>query len=301
MLVLFFPLYFGMQELYLWARPEAVRGDELLQHKSGFLNVPFFWARALVYFGIWFLFTYLLNKWSTKQDQIADPSLTKRLANISGPGLVLFVLTMTLAAIDWVMSLDPHWYSTIFGILFVVGEGLATLAFVIILLKVLAEHKPLSEVISSQHFHDLGNLMLAFVMLWAYVAFSQFLIIWSGNLPEEISWYLHRFHGGWQWLAYALLIFHFALPFVLLLSRKAKRKAQVLSKLAAAMIVMRFLDLLWIVVPNFHPEKFRLDWMDLFAPVGMGGIWMAYFIWQLKGRALLPLRDPRLKAALPHE
>jgi hypothetical protein len=301
MLLLFVPLYLGMQELYLWARPEAVSGDELLQHKSVYLNAPFFGLRALGYFAVWMIFAFFLNKWSATQDRTADPSLTRRIERISGPGLVALVLTISFAAIDWVMSLDPHWFSTIFGVLFVVGQGLSTLAFAIIVVNVLAKHKPLSEVISARQFHDLGTLMFAFVMLWAYVAFSQFLIIWSGNLPEEIPWYLHRLHGGWQVLAIALLVFHFALPFVLLLSRRTKRKAEILAKVAIAMIAARFVDLFWIVVPNFHSHAFSIHWMDLLAPIGMGGIWIAVFVWQLQGRALLPLHDPRLKEAFHQE
>src|SRR5262245_47664422 len=203
MLLLFLPIFFGMKELYLWARPEAVHADKILQHKSQYLNIPFFWLRTLGYFALWLFFAFLLNRWSSKQDQTGETALTKRLEIISGPGLVVFIMTATFAAIDWVMSLDPHWFSTIYGILFIIGHGLSTLAFAIIVVYLLSKHQPLAEVISPRQFHDLGTLMFAFVMLWAYISFSQFLIIWSGNLPEEIPWYVHRLHGGYGVFAVA--------------------------------------------------------------------------------------------------
>ncbi|MDZ7289036.1 MAG: hypothetical protein ONB44_01505 [candidate division KSB1 bacterium] len=301
MVLLFVPFFFGLRELYLWARPEVVAGDEILQQKSLYLNVPFFGMRTIGYFAIWSVFAYLLNKWSSEQDRTANPALTNRLRNLSGPGLVFFVLTMTFAAFDWVMSLEPHWFSTIFGVVFVIGQGLVTLAFAIIAVRLLSRHEPIAGVITTKHFHDLGNLTLAFVMLWAYVAFSQFLIIWSANLPEEITWYVHRLHGGWGVMAIALVVFHFAVPFLLLLSRKTKQRVELLARLAAAMIIMRLVDLFWIVAPNFHPEKFSIHWMDVLAPLAIGGLWLAVFVWQLQRRALLPLHDPRLKEALHHE
>jgi hypothetical protein len=301
MALLFLPLFFGMQDLYLWARPEAVAADKILQHKSPYLNVPFFWIRALIYFSVWGLFAYLLNKWSHQQDHMADPAPTLKIQKFAGPGLVFYVLTMSFAAFDWVMSLEPHWFSTIFGVIFVVGQGLTTLAFAIIGLRLVADREPISGVVATKHFHDLGNLMFAFILLWAYVSFSQFFIIWSGNLPEEITWYVHRLHGGWGAIAMLLVLFHFFIPFVLLLLRKTKQKAPVLAKVAAAMIVMRLVDLFWIVAPNFHAEKFSIHWMDLLAPIGIGGVWIATFAWQLKSRALLPVNDPRLAAAFHHE
>jgi len=301
MVLLFVPVLLGMKRLYLWARPEAVAGDAILQHKVLYLNAPFFWARTVAYFAIWAVLIFLFNRWSRQQDRTADPSFTRRLQVLGGPTLVIYVLTVTFAAVDWVMSLDPHWFSTIYGILFVVGQGLTTLAFAIVVIARLVQHAPLSEVVREKHFQDLGNLLLAFVMLWAYISFSQFLIIWSGNLPEEIPWYQHRLHGGWEWIALLLVVFHFALPFVLLLLRTVKRRAATLTRVALAMIVMRFLDLFWIVAPTFHPEQLSLHWLDIAAPVGIGGIWIAVFAWQLHGRPLLPLHDARLEEAFHHE
>ncbi len=299
--LLFLPLFFGMKELYVWARPEVVAEDSILQHKSAYLNVGFFWIRSAGYFLIWFVFIFFMNKWSLAQDKSDNPSFTERIQKISGPALLVYVLTVTFASIDWVMSLDPHWFSTIFGFIFVIGQVLLTLSFVVVVIGRLSNVKPLSDVLHKQHFHDLGNLMLAFVSLWVYVSFSQFLIIWSGNLPEEIPWYIRRLNGGWQWLALFVVVFHFALPFMVLLSRRTKRNIQTLSKVAIAMIFMRLIELFWIIAPNFHPEGFSVHWLDMAAPIGIGGLWVAAFVRQLKSRALLPINDPRLKEAFATE
>lgn len=288
MAVLVLPLVAGLPRLYVWARPEAVAGDELLRHKAPYLNVPFFVGRLVFYFAVWIALAHLLNKWSEEQDRTLSPQVKTRLQLLSGPGLVLYGLTVTFASVDWVMSLEPHWFSTIYGILFMTGEALATLAFVILALLVLVRRKPMADVLKATHFQDLGNLMLAFVMLWAYVCFSQFLIIWSGNLPEEIPWYLRRLTGGWGWVAVVLVVFHFALPFVLLLSRANKQRLQILAGIAGGVLVVRLVDLFWMVMPAFHPGGFRVHWMDLLMPVGIGGLWLAAFVWRLKRRALLP-------------
>lgn len=299
--ILFIPFFFGMSELYLWADAEKVAADKILQHKEAYLNIPSFWLRTTAYFGVWGLLIFFVNKWSVEQDRSANPLLVNRLRNIGGPAMLLYVLTITFASIDWVMSLDPHWFSTIFGFIFVIGQTLLTMAFAIVALSRLVGHKPLSDVVQTKHFHDLGNLLMAFVMLWAYISLSQFIIIWSANLPEEITWYMHRLHGGWQWIALLIVVFHFAIPFVLLLSRQTKRRIEILSKVALAMIVMRLVDLFWIIAPNFHPEKFSIHWMDILAPLGIGGLWLAAFTWQLKTRTLVPINDPRMKEAFHHE
>jgi hypothetical protein len=301
MIVFFIPFFFGMKELYLWARPEAVAADEILQHKALYLNTTFFWIRAAAYFAIWTVFIFLMNKWSREQDRTGEPATTRRMQMLGGPALLVYVLTVTFASVDWVMSLDPHWFSTIYGIIFAVAQGLASLAFSIIIVAALASQKPLSEHVTSKQFHDLGTLLLAFVMLWAYVAFSQFLIIWSGNLPEEIPWYIQRTHGGWGVIGALLVILHFALPFVLLLMRSVKRRANVLIKVAVLIVIMRLVDLFWIVAPNFHPESFSIHWLDIAAPLGIGGIWIAVFLRQLQALPLLPMNDPRFHEAFHHE
>lgn len=294
MALLFLPLVLGLHSLYEWARPEVVAHDVVLQHKSMYLNVPFFLARAVFYFAVWLTFTVFLNRWSLQQDSSDDPRLTRRMELLSRGGLLAIGLTMTFASIDWVMSLEPHWYSTIYGILIMGGQVLSALAFVIPMAALLVDRGPLADVIHTEQFHDLGKLLLAFVMLWAYFSFSQFLIIWSANLPEEIPWYLNRMRGGWQVIGVAIIVFHFVLPFLILLSRDVKRRANVLALVALGVMAVRFVDLFWMVTPAFNPGRITMHWMDAATLVGVGGIWLSVFIWQLKGRSLVAIHDPSL-------
>ncbi len=297
MAVLFVPLLFGLGSLYSWARPDVVAADEILRHKQAYLNGAGFFGRAVAYFVVWIGAGTLLTMLSNRQDQGAGTAiLTQRMKQVSGPALVLHGFAVTFAAVDWVMSLEPQWFSSIYGIVFLVGQGLAALAFVVVVATFLAQREPLRTVLGPQQFHDLGNLLLAFVMLWAYIAFSQFLIIWSGNLPEEIPWYLNRLQGGWQGLAVILVVCHFVAPFLVLLSRATKRRASTLVIVALGLLVMRFLDLFWLIAPAFHPGRFSVHWLDLAAPVGLGGIWLAAYLFNLKRRPLLALHDPRFVA-----
>ena len=298
MALLFIPLVFGLSDLYPWARTEVVSADPLLQQKAAYLNIPFFVARAVAYFAVWIVLGRLLVTWSLRQDQSADDTLTLRLQRLSGPGLVLYGLTVSFAVIDWIMSLEPKWYSTIFGMIFMISFGLTAMALAILATRCLEREKPLAQVVSPDRWHDLGNLLLALVMFWAYLNFSQFLLIWSENLAEEIPWYLHRIGGGWEWVAMALILFQFALPFVLLLSRSTKRNSQTLAAVAAAILFMHWLDILWMVVPSFFPARFHFHWLDIAAPVAIGGLWLAAFIGYLKARSLLPLHDPRFTELL---
>ena len=295
--LLLVPILLGVNRLYIWTDAELMATDHILHGKQPYLNVPFFMARAVLYFLIWGVYGWMLNKWSFEQDRTKDPKLSRRLEVISGPGLVLLGLTITFASVDWVMSLDPHWFSTMYGLIFVVGDVLATLSFAICLITYLSDREPLAGFLKVSHYHDLGNLMLAFVMLWAYLSFSQYLIIWSGNLPEETPWYIHRTGHGWSAIAIVLIIFHFALPFVLLLSRKTKRVAATLVKIAAFVLVMRLVDLFWQVAPAFYNEHLTVHWMDLAAPVAIGGLWVWFFARQMKDKPLLPLHDPGLAEA----
>lgn len=297
--VLMLPLLLGLKELYSWARPEVVAADAILQHKAIYLNIPFFLARTAIYFIIWGLFAHFLSKLSAEQDRTGEPGIARKLEVISGPGLAVMGLTITFSAVDWVMSLDPHWFSTLFGFNFMVGNVLTTLAVMICVLAYLRDRKPLAGLLQPSHFHDLGNLMMAFVILWAYMALSQYLIIWSGNLPEEITWYIDRTATGWVVVGVVLVVFHFAVPFLVLLSRQTKRSVESLVRVAAFLLVMRLIDLLWTVAPTLHHERFRVSWMDLAAPIGIGGLWLAGFIRGLKEQPLLPLKDPR-RAALEH-
>jgi hypothetical protein len=295
MALLFLPLLFGLHHLYEWARPEAVAHDTLLQHKAGYLNPTFFLIRALIYFALWIAAAVVMSRWSAQNGRNPDPRNLARLRTLSGPGLAVYVLTLTFASIDWIMSLEPHWFSTIFGVHFLGGHGLAAFAFAIFFTGFLSRRAPLAEVVSPLQWNDLGNLLLGFVMLWAYFAYSQWLIIWSGNLPEEITWYLHRNSGGWEWVARLLAVFHFFVPFLLLLSRANKRRGEFLAIIAAAIIVMRLVDVFWYTMPAFHPGDFSIHWMDIAAPLGLGGVWLAGFLWQLQRLPSLPLRDPALQ------
>ena len=290
--ILFLPIVAGMGHLYDWTHEELGSKSRL------YLNIPFFLGRAAFYFLVWLTISYFLNKWSIEHDRTEDHAMDRKLQFLSGPGLLLYGLTATFAAVDWVMSLEAHWFSTMYGLTFIVGQGLATLSLMVIVVRLLAEHKPLSEVVRPGHYHDLGNLMFAFVMLWAYIGFSQFLIIWSGNLPEENIWYLHRLHssaGGWQTVALFLIIFHWALPFLLLLSRRTKRAGQTLARVAGALLIIRLVDLYWLIAPSFKDaHAFRAHWMDVAAPIGIGGVWLWFFAGQLKNRPLLPQGDRRM-------
>jgi hypothetical protein len=300
MAVLFLPLVAGISRLYIWAQPAAVAADPMLQYKHLYLNTPFFLVRAAFYFAVWIGLAFFLNKWSADQDRTGEPGPAGRLEALSAPGLILFGLTATFAAIDWVMSLEPHWFSTVYGLLFMVIEVLSALALSTLMARLLAGREPLARLASPSNFHDLGNLILAFVMLWAYLSLAQFLIIWMGNLKEEIPWYTSRTAGGWSALAIFLIVFHFAVPFLLLLARGVKRRAQVIAPIAAALMLMGLVDIFWLLVPAFGSEGIRVHWMDIAAPVGIGGVWMAAFLSQLKNRSLVPLHDPRLEGVPAH-
>lgn len=294
--LLLIPVFFGISVLYVWARPEAST-DANLQSKAAYLNVPFFIARAVFYFLVWFLYSHLLSKWSEAQDETGDDALIGKMRSLSAPGLVVFTVTATFAFVDWIMSLEPHWFSTIYGAMFLVGQTLESFAFVIALMIILCSKPPIKDYVTPQHIHDLGNMMFAFTVLWAYLSFSQFLIIWSGNLPEEIPWYINRLRGGWGWVALTLVAFHFAVPFVLLLMRGVKRSTERLFRVCILMIVVRLIDVYWITEPAFFGQRLHIHWMDFATTIAIGGLWMAMFFLQLKSRPLLPLRDPRLAGA----
>jgi hypothetical protein len=297
MAILFAPIIKGAHYIYPWTHAEEMHQTLALEEKARlYLNLPFFAGRAALYFAIWILLAYLLNKWSMEQDRTGDGRFNRRMRMISGPGLAALVLVVTFASVDWAMSLNPDWFSTIYGLLFVVAWSLSALAFVIAVIAFLANHAPLAGVVRPGHFQDLGKLMLALVMLWAYFAFSQFLIVWSGNLPEEIQWYLPRLRGGWGVIALLVVIFHFAFPFLLLLSASLKRNARKLLVLAGLILLMRMVDLFWMIAPEFWPERVHISWMDVLALLAIGGLWLGMFLWQLSKRPLLPINDPQYDA-----
>jgi len=295
MAVLFLPLAFGRNHLYSWMSDAT-----LTEHNAWYLNMPFWWGRLVLYFAIWIGLAYVLNKRSDQQDQPLTADNRPRFQLFSGIGLLLYSLAISFAAVDWVMALDPHWGSTIYGMIFMAGEGLSALSFCVIMLAVLTRYSPFREIIKPTQFHDLGKLMLAFVMLFAYFSFSQWLIIWAGNLPEEISFFLNRIRGGWGLVALAIVLFHFALPFALLLSRDRKRDGQRLIWLAVLLMFMRLVDIYWYVVPNFAHARghFYFSLWYLVAPIGLGGLWLAYFFYNLRQRPLLPAYEPQMPSLL---
>jgi hypothetical protein len=300
MAILFLPILLALPVLYVWARPEALQ-DANIRSKAAYLNVSFFIARTIFYFAVWTLYAVLLSKWSKQQDAAGDAGMIDRLIRkmraLSAPGLVVFTFTATFAFVDWIMSLEPRWFSTIYGAMFLMGEVLEAFAFVIALVIVLSRLQPLRDHVTSQHLHDLGNMMFTFTILWAYTAFSQYLIIWAGNLPDEIPWYVRRLGQGWGGIALFVVIFHFCLPFLLLLQRNIKRNADRLFKLSLMMLVVRLVDVYWVVEPSFYDNRIRIYWTDFITPVAVGGLWLALFFWQLRSMPLAPVNDPRLKGA----
>ena len=297
-LILFVPIVVGAHWIFPWTHAEEMAKNAALTEKAKYLNLSFFTVRAAIYFAIWLTLAYFLNRWSLMQDKTAERAFTKRLQVISGPGMVLFVFTVTFASIDWFMSLDPEWFSTIYGFIFVASWSLSALAFVIAVLAWLSKHEPMNNVVAQLHFHDLGKLLLALVMLWAYFSYSQFLIIWSGNLPEEIVWYLPRTRGGWGVIAVTVVVLHFAFPFFFLLSRSLKRNPHRLVSVAILILIMRVFDLIWVIAPDFNGGAFHISWMDIAAPLGIGGIWVAMFARELNSRPLMAYNDPQMESVL---
>ena len=282
MALLFIPLLFGLDRLYLWAQPEAVAQDALLQHKQPYLNVPFFIGRAALYFVVWAGTILLFVRWWRNLAQRPSIDLAERIRRFSGIGLGLYGLTVTFGAFDWLMSLDPHWYSTIFGVLIAAGHACTALAFIVAVVAYVGHIPPLSLMITERHVSDLGNLLLTTVIFWTYIAFIQFFIIWSGNLPEDVLWYLHRLEGGWNWVPIALIFFHFLVPFVMLLSGGVKRNARRLASVALLILVADLLHLYWLVAPTFSHEQITVHWLDFAMPLFVGGLWIAGFVWLLR-------------------
>lgn len=291
MFVLFIPILLNLPKLYFWARP-GLTDPKIVEIAHSYLNFNGILLRYVLYFAIWFGMAYFLNRWSTEQDSIAGQS-TLRFRAMSSIGLVIYSLTISFAVIDWVMSLQARWISTIYGLLFIAGEALSAYCFCVLIESILGKRKPMSEYLTDTEVHDHGKFMLAFVMVWAYFNFSQWLIIWSGNLPEEIPWYKLRMNGGWEYVGLFLVVFHFAVPFAFLLSRQLKRKARTLVWLASWLMVMRIVDIFWHVEPAESHPTFHLSWVLFAIIAGMGGLWMAYFFHNLRSRPLLAVNAPQ--------
>ena len=309
--IFFLPIaLFGMEHLYTgsgdqkgWLNAPASGEGALSDFQKSYLTThgPLgFYGRAVIYFALWLALMFIFNRWSKQQDTNQDDrALRRRLKMLAGPGIILYVFAMSFAAIDWVMSLSPHWASTIYGFLFVAGQLISSMAFMIAVVVLLSRAEPFASILQKRHLHDLGKLLLAFVMLWAYFDFSQLLIIWSGNQPEEISFYRTRLYGEWGVVAVLVLVFHFFVPFFLLLSQDVKRNAKVLPRIALWLILMRLVDLFWMTRPEFTSRAVP-TWLDLVLPIALGGLWLGFFAFNLKQCPLLPLGDPKLQEAIEH-
>ena len=298
----FLPLLIGVHTLYWWSTA-AGQADKIIQAKHLYLNIPFLWVRFAIYAVVWLGLTYLLNKWSVLEDRTKSYEYSKKLETLSGPGVLTYFFTVTFCAVDYIMTLEPHWFSTMYGFIIAMGQALGAMSMAVAVLVVLSRYPPIENALTAKHLHDLGKLMLALVMLWAYTNFGQLLITWSANLPDEIVWYIKRWNGGWGWVGVILLVGHFCLPFLLLLSQTLKRNPRTILAIAIYIIVVHVVDVFSLVEANFADVKhvtLNLSWLDIVSPIGFGGLWLALYFWHLPRRPLLPLGAPDLKKALDH-
>jgi hypothetical protein len=301
MAALFIPVLLGMRDLYSWAVPGAADQDALLHWKAPFLNVPFFLVRAAVYFGVWSFLALMYYRGSSGQDVTGDPRVSARLRRLAGPSIIVLALTQTFASIDWIMSLTPHWYSTMFGVYFFAGSFVGFIALLSVVAVTMRSAGLLDTVISPDHLHDVGKFLFAFTAFWAYIAFSQFFLMWYANLPEETIFYKARLEGSWKMVSILLMAGHFGAPFLYLMGRDVKRRGSTLALGGAWVLAMHFVDLYWQVMPTLHPEGVRVSALDVAGFVTVGGCFVAAATWLLRRQALVPIRDPRLAESLAFE
>lgn len=298
MAILFLPVVAGMHELYHWSHAEAVAQDHLLQAKAPYLNTVFFLVRALVYFAVWYLLARSLYKASLAEDDSYNEERRARTRRVAAGGMLLFAFTTTFAAFDWLMSLDAHWYSTIYGAYVFAGTVTAVISFTTLVALYLRKQGILADVITLEHYNDLGKLAFAFTIFWAYMAFSQYFIIWYANIPEETIWYQHRWAGSWKIVSLSLVIGHFVLPFILLMPKLMKRRLGFLAGISLWLLLMQWVDLYWLVMPNATPEGAIVSWIDLVAMAGVGGVFVWMFWRRLVSQPLIPVGDPRLEGSV---
>jgi hypothetical protein len=301
MAALFVPVYLGLHDLYEWSHPDAAEHDALLRWKAPYLNVPFFLIRAALFFGIWSFIAVFYYRGSRGQDVTGDPGVSARLRRFAGPAIIVLALTQTFAAIDWIMSLTPHWYSTMFGVYFFAGSWVGFIALLSVVVVAMRGAGLLDTVISPEHLHDIGKFLFAFTAFWAYIAFSQFFLMWYGNMPEETIWYKARMEGSWLTVSVVLLFGHFVAPFFYLMGRSVKRNGATLAVGGVWVLAMHFVDLYWQVMPTLHPEGLSPSLLDVAALVAVGGCFVAAASWLMRRQALVPLRDPRLAESLAFE
>ena len=292
------PLFFGLRHVYPWADASRVASDEILRHRAPYMNPAGVAIRLAFCLAAWTAFAFALSRLSKKQDEAPEPGLERRMQLVAAPALLAYCLLITVVSIDILMSTDPHWYSAIYGIYIVGGQAISGMAFTLLAALFLARREPFRSAVQERHVHDWGKLLFAFTMLWAYFAVSQLIIIWSGDLPEEITFYKARVTGGWMAISLFLALFQFAVPFVFLLSASFKRNIGKLSAVAALVLFMRGVDLFWLVAPAYHPEGLALHWLDITLPIALFGLWVAAFVREVGRRPLLPVNDPNLAVAL---
>lgn len=305
--VLFLPIAIGASSIYEWTHLVGT-DDRIIAARQPYLSLNWWYIRAALYFILWGVMVYLLNNWGKKQDEAQTPEEAAKMLGdataFSGPTMVFYVIVVSFAAIDWVMTLDPHWFSTIWGLLFTAGWALSFFCFAVMIWALLSDKAPMNRILGKRHFHDVGKLMLALVMVWAYFNFSQFLIIYSGNLPEETRWYLGRMEGTWGVIGVLLIVFHFAFPYLVLLNREIKRSSKWLAVMACFILVLRVVDMFYLIGPSprvsGHAAGFHISIFDFIAPFAVGGIWLWFFFGQLMSRPLVPVNDPFLENAIEH-
>lgn len=301
MAILAIPIVLGMEHIYHWAHPGAADHDPLLAAKIGFLNPSFFITRLVVYFAVWSVLAWFFYRTSKEQDANGEVALTRRMEVVSAPGIVLFALSLNFAAFDLLMSLDPHWFSTIYGVYYFAASVLLFFAVMPKILVWLQMQGLLKRAVTVEHYHDIGKFMFAFTVFWAYIAFSQYMLIWYGNIPEETEWFLKRQTGGWTAISLVLLFGHFVLPFLMLMSRHVKRRPRILAIIGVYVAVMCWIDMYWLVIPEFSPEVARFGLLDILVYLGMAGVYSALLTWRLGRTSLVPEGDPRLKESLAFE
>jgi hypothetical protein len=297
--VLIIPILFGLRFLYPWANHELVMQTPVLQHKAPYLNTPFFIGRAVLYFAVFLFWGFRVYRMADRQDETGDPTLRERMRAFSAPGILIFTILGTFAYIDWILSADVQFFSTVYGAMILIGDILQSIALSIIVLVLASQDDRFGGRVNAPVLHDLGNMMFAFVIFWAYLSASQLIIVWPANLPQEIGWYLDRVRGFWKYLAAATALSMFAIPFCLLLSQDRKRHPIRLMRVAIFILCARIVDMFWIVEPTHRTHGFALYWTDFAAFVGIGGIWIYVYLGQLRRRPLLPLRDPRVAEPMP--
>lgn len=304
-------LLIGMKEIYPWTHANLVSQNQYLQHKQPYLNVPFFLLRIVIYFAVWLFWGLRVNKMADEQDRTGDPTLRERMRAFSAPGLLLFTLTASFAMFDWVLSADTQYFSTVYGAMILIGDILQTFALTIIVIILTSRGDRFGGRINAAILHDLGKLMFAFVIFWAYLSASQLIITWPANLPQEAVWYIDRTTGFWKALAATVALSMFAIPFCALLSQSLKKNPKRLIWVCVWILAARLVEIFWIVEPPFRNVSassplatstgFTVYWTDAAAFIGLGGIWLYVFLGQLRRRPLLPLRDPRVMAPRPEE